>query len=651
MPPDTVPADSGLKQGLGFVGVYALIITSMIGTSLFFGISKGAALAGPASVIAWFLIGFVTIYVASCFGELISMYPTSGGVYEFTKQAYGRFPSFLVGWMSWIVSNVGSAVLVVAALEFLLPGTGTVLIQGFLISKGLIKLTIAIVIILLFNAIAYRGIDASQKILVICAAAILVLVVGIIISGSSSVTPIDLSAQSFSNIAIMVTVFFLVESFFGWESASFLAEETRDATRVIPRALVWASTTMALFGIGLAIILFANYPSDVLAQDPNPVVTLVKDQFPGAVPIVIGGVFIAFLSGVISNVISSPRLLFALARDRLFIEQCTKLHPRYKSPVNAILFQTVVTIVVIIFAFGKYEFLLSMLVPIALIMYAAVLVAVPLLRKTKPHHARPYKVWGGSWLPILVALFYFGVVLGWFFTTPQAASAIILIAGFMLLAVPIYWFVTIIYNPDAIISVNDSAARASFWLEDFLLPRPIRKELIASFGEHLEGKTVLEYGAGVGTFTMTLAEAVGPRGAILASDISESNLEILAERARKRGHNIRTILDEHQMNRVHPDITHADVVYSVGFLGYVQDLGKVLRELQQILPDNGRICFVEYTNLFKVLPDPAIVADVEKLRTTFQNAGFAIAIKKRPGFLWNYIIIEGIKTDKKVAYV
>ena len=381
MPPDTVPADSGLKQGLGFVGVYALIITSMIGTSLFFGISKGAALAGPASVIAWFLIGFVTIYVASCFGELISMYPTSGGVYEFTKQAYGRFPSFLVGWMSWIVSNVGSAVLVVAALEFLLPGTGTVLIQGFLISKGLIKLTIAIVIILLFNAIAYRGIDASQKILVICAAAILVLVVGIIISGSSSVTPIDLSAQSFSNIAIMVTVFFLVESFFGWESASFLAEETRDATRVIPRALVWASTTMALFGIGLAIILFANYPSDVLAQDPNPVVTLVKDQFPGAVPIVIGGVFIAFLSGVISNVISSPRLLFALARDRLFIEQCTKLHPRYKSPVNAILFQTVVTIIVIIFAFGKYEFLLSMLVPIALIMYAAVLVAVPLLRK------------------------------------------------------------------------------------------------------------------------------------------------------------------------------------------------------------------------------------------------------------------------------
>ncbi len=647
-----------LEKGLGFIAVYALIITSMIGSSLFFGISEGAHLAGSWSLIAWVLLGIVTVYVAACFGELIAMFPSSGGVYEFTKQAYGRFPSFLVGWASWIVSNVGSAVLVVAALEFILPGSSTVQIFGLEVGRGTIKVIAAIVLILLFNFITYRGIEASGIILIIFAAIVLILLVATIIPGFTIFDASNLVLTGGPPISmLLVTIFFLVESFFGWESASFLAEETKDPARTIPKALVWASASIAVLGVLLAFVLIGAYPSSQLGADPNPVLHLIKDVFPQAAPVFLLGVFLAFIAGVISNVVSCPRLLFALARDRLFIEQATKLHPVHKTPVNAILFQTIVTLALVLFAFGRYQFLVSVLVPIALAMYAVVLFSVPALRKSKPNHPRSFKVIAGTWLPNVIAVFYICVVIGYFVITPGSSSVLLLIAGFFLLAIPVYWFVTMAYNPDAIITVSDTAAKLTYWLEDFLLPKRIRHELVDIFRLHIRGKTVLEFGAGVGTLTEELAEAVGPKGTVIAIDLSRSNLAIIERRlattrfSQRGAGMVRTVHDEHQVNRVHPTITHADVVYSVGFLGYMQDLRKVLRELNGILPPGGRVCFVEYVDFFKVLPDPVVVSDIARLEQAFIDSGFAISVRRRKGMLWNYLIIEGLKTDSKQAYI
>jgi basic amino acid/polyamine antiporter, APA family len=643
-----------LKKSLGFPAVFALIVTSMIGTSLFYGVVHGAELAGTSSLFSWILLGAITIYVAACFGELISMFPISGGVYEFTKQTYGRFTSFLVGWVTWIVANVGSAVLVVAALDFVLPGSGAVTFMGFVFQKATVKFAAAIGIILLFNYITYRGAQASGWLLLAFAAIILTLLVALIVPGFNHFNPSHFSdIGNVRPLLILVSMFFLVESFFGWESASFLAEETKDAERTIPKALIWASATVVLIGILLAVMLFGVFPADTMHGEANPVIDLANLIFPAAVPWIIAGVFLTFIGGVISNVVSSPRLLFALARDKLFIEQCTRIHPKYGTPVNAIIFQTVITIVAVVVAFGEYKFLLSILVPLALMMYALVLLCVPLLRKSRPHHPRPFKVWWGQTGPVLVALFYVGIIVSWFYAElPSSISVVTLIIGFVALSFPIYLFLTMVYNPDAIISINNSAARLNYFLEDVLFPKSIRQEILDLFRGHLRGKEVLEFGAGVGTFTMHLAEEVGANGKVIAVDLSRSNLDILEGRAKEKGHlQVHVIHDEHQVNRVHPDIKHVDVIYSIGFLGYVQDLRKVLQEMHIILDHGGRICFVEYTNFFKVLPDPAIVADLRVLESTFREAGFAVSVTKRKGLLWNYLIISGIKTDTKVPYI
>src|SRR4030042_723370 len=134
-----------LKRSLGFGTIVALAITAMMGTGLFFGTSIGARYAGNAVLIAWVLLILISVYVTACFGELIALFPKAGGVYEFSKRTYGSFFSFLVGWMTWIMANISTTVLIIASLEFVLP-------PEFSIQY---KILIAIGIILLLNLITY----------------------------------------------------------------------------------------------------------------------------------------------------------------------------------------------------------------------------------------------------------------------------------------------------------------------------------------------------------------------------------------------------------------------------------------------------------------------------------------------------------------
>jgi len=243
---------------------------------------------------------------------------------------------------------------------------------------------------------------------------------------------------------------------------------------------------------------------------------------------------------------------------------------------------------VIIFGFGNYNNLLSLLVPIALLMYASVLIAVSVLRWKKPNQHRPFKVWFGKIGPIVVSLLYLAVIVVWLMTVPKAFNMFNLGISFILLGIPIFLLLMSYYDPESIKSFNDSFARFGLMFEEVNFPRKFRKELLSYFTD-LEDKTVLDYGAGVGSLTMHLAESVGPKGKIYATDLSSKNIEILHKRLTKHGYtNVEVIHDEHQINRIHPSIKNVDVVFSVGMLSYLQDVKKVLKEIYKILPRTGR---------------------------------------------------------------
>ena len=81
------PHEKTMKKTLSFKVILLITINSIMGTGIWFLTSAGAKHAGPASLISWGILSLISVYIAMCFGELVSMFPEAGGVYEFAKQS------------------------------------------------------------------------------------------------------------------------------------------------------------------------------------------------------------------------------------------------------------------------------------------------------------------------------------------------------------------------------------------------------------------------------------------------------------------------------------------------------------------------------------------------------------------------------------
>src|SRR3989338_1869728 len=172
-----------LKRVLGFWTILSLAISSIMGTGLFFGAAIGSSHSGNASILAWVILTVVALYISMYFAELSSMYPKAGGVYEFSKHAYNRFFSFIMGWIAWIVGNLSTALLVVAAIDYLIPNP----------SQFWLRIGISILFIVLLNLIVYFGIEASALITFIFAAITIGVLASIILPGIFKINSLNYS--------------------------------------------------------------------------------------------------------------------------------------------------------------------------------------------------------------------------------------------------------------------------------------------------------------------------------------------------------------------------------------------------------------------------------------------------------------------------
>ena len=193
-----------LKRVLGFGTILSLAIASIMGTGMFFGAGIGASYSGNASILSWVIISLVAIYISTFFGELVAMFPKAGGVYEFSKQTYNRFTSFMIGWLAWLVGNLTTALLIVAAIDYIIPDP----------SRFFLKLVISVILIILLNIIAFHGIEASGFVVVILAILSISLILSVVFPGVFFMDISNLTPFFALGIApILVTIFFIAESF------------------------------------------------------------------------------------------------------------------------------------------------------------------------------------------------------------------------------------------------------------------------------------------------------------------------------------------------------------------------------------------------------------------------------------------------------
>ncbi len=642
--PQTLPADGevnpdqskepGLKKVLSYKTILLITINSIMGTGIFFLPAVGARTSGPASIISWAALAVVAIYISMIFGELTSMFPKAGGVYEFCKQAYGRFWSFMIGWMTLLAGNITIAMLVVGAIQYLLP-----------VDLPFVKIGLSLFFVYLFNYIAYKGMKTSAVMLVAFAIITIGTVSALIIPGLFKIDPGNFTPFFvFPTSALIVTIFLIAETFFGWETATFLAAETKDGARVMPKALIVGTIIIAGFCLLSVITSLGVIPWEAFGKSIAPLSDLGGLHY-GAIGIDIFTilVYVSIIGSVAGWIVAAPRLILAMAEDKLFLSQFAKIHPKYGTPYKAILLQTIVVTILVFAGAGSYETLLHLLVPMVLIMYSAVLMSLVVLRYKLPDITRYYKAPFGKVGPILVTCFMMFLIYMWATHSHGAMHIIALGSSFILIGIPLYFLLQMYYSPKAITFANDFLMQLTLITERLALPKRMKKEIGRLLGD-IKGKSVLEYGCNVGTLTLFLSELVGTEGKVYATTISQRQIKLVEKRLAKEGiKHVDVMHDPEHHSRLHPNLPDVSVAVSVGGLGYVQDLLKVLHDLNRRLDVGDKICFVDYDKFFDVIPNIDWLSNNDEIRRLFEECGFKVEVKRKQGFAWQYIFIYGEK--------
>ena len=631
---------SNLKRVLGLKSITLITINSIAGSGLFFIPSIAAYHSGPSSIIAWIILSLIAIYMSMCLGELISMFPSAGGIYEFTKQAYGRFTSFFIGWFAWLIGNVITAMLIVIAVQYLLPFSGN--------SMLIMKFVISVFWVIIFNAMAYRGMKTSSFMLTTFSLITLFLMIILIIAGYSNINPGNyepffIYSSIWDNFShIFISIFFISVTFFGLESVTFLSEETKNPSKTLPKALVYATIIIAIMSTILVITSLGAVNYKLLGISNAPFTLLASIAF-GSVgfDLINLGIYLIIMGSAAVWVVTGPRLLLALTRDKLFIPKFNAIHKEFGTPHRSIIFQCVMTLIFIVVAFlgNGFKTLLSILIPMVLIIMSFTILSLTILRIKKPQLIRHYKAPFGIVGPIIITLFLISLIILWIIYEQNAVSLLILIGSFILIALPIYFLLELYYSPKTIEKTNDAIAYFSYLLEDIIIPKKMRAKILNYLGD-IKGKKVMDFGCSVGTMTVPLTKEVGNIGFVYGIESSIKDINIVKKRLlNKNRENYIIFRDQEEYSRIHPYIQKVDAVVSVGLISYVQNLQNILKELNKKLKINGIAVFADYDKMFDVIPNIDWLEDDDLIKKYFKSAGFDVKIEREQGMAWGYVYL------------
>jgi len=316
-----------LKPTLGLYDATAIGIGAIIGAGIFVVTGIAAGLAGPALVISMVVAAFVSLFTALSFVELTAWLPTEGGVYEYASRLFSPFAGFLAGWM-WVVSYifVGPAVSLAFSYYF------TALVP--IVDSRLVAAVICVVFTLL-NYAGIRHSAAFNNMLVLAKVLILLVfsAVGLFYLKASNFTPFMASATG-----VFYGAYFIFFAYSGFARIAVLAEEVKDAKRVVPRSIVLALLTSTAIYLLVGVVAVGLIGAENLGKSKSPLAEAISAVGSPALTYVVSlGGLLATASVLLTSILGFSRMAFAMARNGDLPSVLSKLHSRYGTPYYSIL--------------------------------------------------------------------------------------------------------------------------------------------------------------------------------------------------------------------------------------------------------------------------------------------------------------------------
>lgn len=426
-----------LRRDLRFYGLTMVVIGSCIGSGIFLTPSQIAGhLPSPLLILlVWGLGGVITLTGALTFAELGSMFPQAGGVYVYLNNAYGDLFGFLYGWAYLVVITSGAnAALAVACATYL----------GFIFPLGSagIKLTAigALILVTAVNILRVRAAEVFTNMFTGIKLVGIAAVVGVgLLLGRTEVNFSAVPASSGSGslaTAFGLALIGVLWSYGGWQHATFVAGEARDARRTIPRAMILGAVIVGAVYLLSNLAYLKLLPVSAISASDSLAAEAVSSVLP------FGGTLVALMIAVSTlgtlgiYTLSAPRIYYAMARDGLFFKRLAWVHPRFRTPVNAILAQSAWAVVLLLF-WGTFEDLITYVVFTDWVFFCLTAAAIFVFRKREPNRLRPYRTLGYPVVPLIFVIITFLFVVNALVEKPRHAWAGLIL---MLIALPVYLF-------------------------------------------------------------------------------------------------------------------------------------------------------------------------------------------------------------------
>jgi APA family basic amino acid/polyamine antiporter len=488
----TIPIqEQELVKGLGLTSATTLVMGSMIGSGIFIVSADIARLVDSPGllIVAWIVTGFMTVSCALAYGELAAMMPKAGGQYVYLRESLGPLWGFLYGWTMFLVIQTGTIAAVGMAfgkfLGVFFPAVSSTdwilhLFKAPAIHVGPMVLgnmdvglntqnLVAVIVVVALTIVNVFGIKTGAFIQNVFTFTKTAALLGLVAAGVLFFRNPAAVAANFTNfwalgakhadigitspILLLITLIGVAQvgSLFAadaWNNVTFTAGEVKNPRRDLPISLAVGTGVV----IGLYILANFSYLNLLpMRGDPHGATVIARgiqyaaeDRVATAAVISIfgaagGGLMAAAI--LISTfgcnnglILAGARIYYAMSKDGLFFKQSSHIHPKYRTPVNALVLQAVWTCILCLS--GSYGQLLDYTIFAVLVFYILTILGLFVLRRTQPNAERPYRAFGYPVLPavyVAMAIFIEVVLLRY---KPQYTWPGLII---VLIGIPVYF--------------------------------------------------------------------------------------------------------------------------------------------------------------------------------------------------------------------
>jgi basic amino acid/polyamine antiporter, APA family len=428
IPGATVGATAGARSGtlslrrvIGVGGLTLLAINQIVGSGIFGLPGLAAELLGPAAILAYLIVAVLMLLVGLCFAEVGSRVASAGGLYAYAHAAFGPIIGGIAGTLIWAASSAVSSAAVanlmvdtLAAAEPALGGT-------------LARIMILLSVYGVLAAVNVRGAQHGSWLQGLLCVVKLLPLVALAVLGLFSIHTANLQwvgtppAPKIGEACVLV--FF---AFMGTEGALTASGEVINPARTVPRAILLALTSVAFLYVVLQLAAQGVLGAD-LASSQSPLVALGTAVLgPWGGRAIIAAILLSVAGFLASDVMSSPRILYALADQHQLPRIFAAVHGRFRTPVVAILSYTLLC--ALLACTGSFRQLVIVASSGTLVLYLICCLGLLRLRaRNVAMDGEPFHAPGGWLVPLAAAL-----IIVWMLTTLRWQE---LVGAFVIVAV------------------------------------------------------------------------------------------------------------------------------------------------------------------------------------------------------------------------